>query len=116
MRRAAKVDDNQSEIVAALRGIGASVETLHRVGGGCPDLLVGWRGQNFLIEVKDGSKPPSERKLTGWQEHWHGAWRGQKAVAINVEEALAIIGARDAGDAWQHIGAVARDMVKGTIG
>ena len=115
MRRAAKVDDNQGEIVAALRGVGASVELLHRVAGGCPDLLVGWRGQNFLIEVKDGAKPPSERKLTGWQQDWHAAWRGSVAVVTTVDEALAAIGAKDANDCWQHIGAVAQGMVKGTV-
>ena len=41
MRRAARTDANQAEIVAALRGVGASVQPLHAVGQGCPDLLVG---------------------------------------------------------------------------
>ena len=34
MRRAAKVDANQREVVAALRGAGASVQLLHAVGEG----------------------------------------------------------------------------------
>jgi hypothetical protein len=41
LRRASKVDANQREVVAALRGAGASVQLLHAVGEGCPDLLVG---------------------------------------------------------------------------
>jgi hypothetical protein len=56
VRRAAKVDANQREVVAALRGAGASVQLLHAVGEGCPDLLVGYKGLTMLLEVKDGSK------------------------------------------------------------
>lgn len=88
MRRAAKVDANQAEIVAALRKIGASVQPLHAVGAGCPDLLVGWRGMTSLLEVKDGSKPPSARKLTEDQVKWHAEWRGQVTVVSTVEEAI----------------------------
>lgn len=92
MRRAAKVDANQAEIVADLRAIGATVQLLHAVGEGCPDILVGFRGSNRLIEIKDGNKPPSARKLTPAQEDWHASWRGQVAVAENIEQALSIIG------------------------
>jgi hypothetical protein len=91
MRRAAKVDANQAEIVEALRKIGASVQSLHAVGQGCPDLLVGWRGIVSLLEVKDGSKPPSARKLTEDQVKWHAEWRGQVAVVENVEQAIEAI-------------------------
>ena len=91
MRRAAKVDQNQSEIVAALRKIGATVQPLHGVGSGCPDLLVGYRGVNYLVEVKDGSKPPSARKLTPDQVEWHINWRGQVAVADSRDAAIAVI-------------------------
>jgi hypothetical protein len=88
MRRAAKVDANQADIVAALRKIGASVQTLHSVGQGCPDILVGWRGMNTILEIKDGKKPPSARKLTEDQVIWHETWRGQVAVVETVEQAI----------------------------
>jgi hypothetical protein len=88
MRRAAKVDANQAEIVAALRKIGASVQPLHAVGAGCPDLLVGWRGITTLLEVKDGKKPPSARKLTEDQVRWHAEWRGQVTVVETIEQAI----------------------------
>lgn len=91
MRRAAKVDDNQNEIVAALRKVGASVQPLHAVGQGCPDILVGFRRQNYLIEIKDGNKPPSKRKLTPDQERWHRDWLGQVSVAENVDQAFLAI-------------------------
>lgn len=92
MRRAAKVDANQSEIVAALRGVGCSVQPLHAVGGGVFDLLVGKGGTNWLVECKDGSKPPSARRLTPDQREWHDAWRGNVAVVKDVSEALTLVG------------------------
>ena len=95
MRRAAKVDRNQAEIVAALRGIGASVQPLHAVGQGCPDLLVGWRGINLLIEVKDWRASNTDRKLNPIQQEWHGGWKGQVAKVETVDAALAILGVLD---------------------
>lgn len=91
MRRAARVDANQSVIIGALLSVGASVQTLASMGGGVPDLLVGFKGRNILIEVKDGSKPASARQLTGDQIDWHCKWRGQVAVIENVEQALALL-------------------------
>ena len=92
-RRAAAVDANQAEIVAALRAAGVSVHSLHREGGGCPDLLCGYRGVTQLLEVKDGSKPPSARKLTPDQKEWFAAWRGSPVCVVdNVAEALAVFG------------------------
>ena len=93
MRRAAKVDANQSDIVAALRMAGATVQPLHAVGKGCPDLLVGYQRVNYLLEVKDGSKVPSAQKLTEDQVEWHELWRGQSAVVNDVKSALLAIGA-----------------------
>lgn len=89
--RAAKVDDNQAEIVKALRKIGASVQPLHTVGGGVPDLLVGMAGRNFLLEVKDGAKMPSAQKLTPDQVGWHKEWLGQVEVVNSIEQAIIAI-------------------------
>lgn len=50
-----RVDANQRSIVADLRAIGATVEDLHEVGDGCPDIAVGFRGQNYLFEIKTES-------------------------------------------------------------
>lgn len=89
MRRAAKVDDNQAEIVAALRAAGCTVQPLHTVGNGCPDLAVSHsRCGNLFMEVKDGSLPPSARRLTPDQERWHRDWRGPVVVVTSADEAL----------------------------
>lgn len=91
--RAAKIDENQPEIVKALRNIGASVQSLAAVGTGVPDLLVGFRGTNFLLEIKDGKKPPSQRKLTEDQVKWHQAWMGKPVCVVeSTNDALKAIG------------------------
>lgn len=91
MRKAAKTDRNQTEVVNALRQVGASVQSLAATGKGCPDLLVGYRGINYLMEVKDGDKPPSARELTIDQKHWHSLWRGSVYVVKSTDEALKIL-------------------------
>jgi Holliday junction resolvase len=74
MRKYGKIDENQNELVEYLRMAGAKVLIMSNMGGGCPDLLVGWRGKLTMVEVKDGKKPPSQRKLTTDQEEFHSEW------------------------------------------
>lgn len=92
MRRAAKVDANQSDIVDVLRAAGATVQPIHMIGKGCPDLLVGFRGRNYLLEVKDMDQPPSKRRLTDDEAEWHFKWNGQVTVVEDPIEALRVIG------------------------
>jgi hypothetical protein len=94
MRRAARVDANQQAIIIALRQVGASVQPLHQVGKGCPDLLVGYMKANYVLEVKDGMKPPSDRQLTAEQQEWHAKWRGRVVTVMDAREALEAIGVR----------------------
>ena len=93
MRRAARVDVNQSEIVRALLDAGCKVTLLHQVGGGCPDLLVMTREKKFaLVEVKDGNQPPSAKKLTTAEEKWHKAHEGGPVYIIeSVDEAISVL-------------------------
>lgn len=93
MRRAAKVDSNHAAIVRQLRQVGATVQSLASQGQGCPDLLVGYRGANHLLEVKDGAKSPSKQQLTPDEARWHQEWRGQVVVVRSADEALAAVGA-----------------------
>lgn len=91
-RRAARTDDNQTEIVQALRQCGCSVQSLAMVGQGVPDILVGFRGRNWLFEIKDGSKPPSRRSLTDDEQTWHLRWEGQVDTVEHVDDALRLLG------------------------
>ena len=92
MRRAAKVDDNQADIVDALRKIdGVTVRSTAMVGDGFPDICVGFRGKSFNFELKDPSKPPSKRKLTKDQQKFHKEWTGHVHVAETVKDIIDVI-------------------------
>lgn len=91
MRRAAHVDANQKAIVEALRKAGASVQSLAAVGKGVPDLLVGWRGRNVLMECKNGEKLNGNKLMTDDQEVWIKRWTGQVVVVLTPQEAVAAL-------------------------
>ena len=88
--RAARVDANQSEIVAALRKAGVFVQILSAVGEGVPDLLTAYNGLWSLLEVKDSAKSPSAQKLTSVQITWHATAKQYAPVYVvnNVEQAM----------------------------
>lgn len=90
--RAAKIDANQNEIVEALRKSGCTVQILSSVGKGCPDILVGRGGDNYLLEIKDGNKPKSSQKLTPDQIDWHSKWNGSVYVVNSIELAFTAVG------------------------
>jgi hypothetical protein len=87
MRRAAKVDANQSEIVEALRKVGVSVQSLASIGRGCPDLVAAKGAQAWLIEVKGPNGT-----LTPDQQEWIANWRGPVHIVRTVDEALQLVG------------------------
>lgn len=91
-RRAARVDDNHHEIVKAFRCAGASVKPVHTVKG-FVDLIVGINGRNLLIEVKDGSKAQSRRKLTECEQAFHDSWKGKIFIVESVDDVAKILGA-----------------------
>ena len=85
MRYAARVDANQQQVVSALRAAGAYVWII-----GLPvDLLVGFNGQTFLVEIKDGPK----KALTRLQQDFFGNWIGGSLHHIDgPDDALSMIG------------------------
>ena len=85
MRYAKRVDANQDQIVSALRAAGAYVWPI-----GLPvDLLVGFRGHTWLMEVKDGPK----KRLTPLQADFFESWAGGTLARIDgPEAALRMIG------------------------
>jgi hypothetical protein len=88
MRTHGKVDANHTEIVQALRDIGASVQSLASLGNGCPDILVGWMGNNYLMEIKSPGG-----KLTPDESEWDRMWQGDNSIVYSIDDALTIIGA-----------------------
>lgn len=92
---AKRVDDNHSEIVKGVRAVGGEVQSLAAVGKGCVDVLVAFRGCWYVAEIKDGSKPPSRRKLTDDEIDWHKKFAPHAPVHIwtSLDDALRTIGA-----------------------
>lgn len=94
-------DANESTIIIALVQVGATVQQLNEKG--VPDLLVGYQGRTFLIEVKnpeDTTGPKGGKRTQGRgclrpaQVIWFAAWKGVPVVeVINADEALVAIGA-----------------------
>ncbi len=86
MRLAAKVDNNQAEIVRALRDIGCTVLSLAAIGHGIPDLLVARQGRMFLIECKSPGG-----KLEATQHIWRQTWAAPVYVVYGVPDALNVV-------------------------
>lgn len=84
LRYAQRKDANQRGIVDALVALGCDVFVTHEP----VDLIVGFRGKTMLLEVKDGNKPPSERRHTPAQKKFHATWRGHKATVLSADEAI----------------------------
>ena len=79
MRRAARVDANQQAIVAALRAAGAYVWIISLP----VDLLVGYKGRTFLMEIKTTSK----KRLTGLQADFFQYWPGGTLCRVDSPQA-----------------------------
>ena len=80
MRRAAKIDANQTEIVDAFRKLGCCVQSLAALGKGVPDIMVSLGGITWLVEIKSGKS-----KENPLQTAWASSWLGCRAVVRDIE-------------------------------
>ena len=82
-------DLNQDDIVKALRRIGCTVYVIGRP----LDLLVGYRGKNFVIDCK---KPGfTDKDLTPFQRKFREEWRGQRSFVDTPEAAIRVVMEKD---------------------
>lgn len=87
-----RTDKNQSEIVRTLRAVGATVTDTSMVGGGFPDLVVGFCKKDFKMEIKN---PNARGKLRTSQIIFQEYWKGEPVhVVETVEDALKVIGVK----------------------
>lgn len=93
-----KRDENEPAIIAALERVGATVEQIP-TGKGVPDLLCGFKGLNYLLEVK-----MPKGQLNSKQEKWHSKWNGQKCIVRNESDALSAIGLGDLDERCRRAG------------
>lgn len=87
MRRAARTDDNQHELVEALKKIGAKCYFI----GKPVDLLVGFRGRNLLLEVKRPDKRGQASAITKAQKDFIETWPGDVSIVYSIEEAVSAV-------------------------
>ena len=86
MRRAAKRDVSEPEIVSTLIDAGFTVHRLSAAG--VPDLLVGFRSRTWLVECKSSHKGYG-KGLNPLQQRFADTWRGSPVVILrNGEEAM----------------------------
>lgn len=83
--RAKRTDVNQKDIVQALRTFGATVVDLSGVGKGCPDLLIGFQNETYLIEIKKDSKAKFTEQQLQFNEKWNG---GKLARIETIDQAI----------------------------
>ena len=96
-RIAAKVDDNQKQVEAALKAVGAWYQSV----GQPYDLLVNFRDKWYVMEVKDGNKPMSKQHLTDAQLRTLADLKCQGVSLVRTpDEALCVIGMKK----WEDIG------------
>jgi Holliday junction resolvase len=85
--RAKRIDENQHDIVRALRRIGCSVYITSGLGHDFPDLVVGFRGANYLVECKRSEKA----RLTQGQKRFFDHWLGQVTRINSVDDAIRFV-------------------------
>jgi hypothetical protein len=87
LRTVSRVDTNQPAVVKALRAIGCSILYTHQLKN-CFDILVGYRGRTFLMEIKATEKD----QLTAGEAEFQRTWRGSPYhIVYSVDQALAIV-------------------------
>lgn len=91
MKTKPRLDANHLMIVTTLRRLGVKVQSLAAIGRGCPDLLCSFQGRTFVVEVKDGRKSPSERKLTPLEHDWISQWAGEVWVVETLEDCTRVL-------------------------
>lgn len=91
--RVCRVDANQKKIVEALRNAGASVKLVHTVKNFC-DAIVAYNSSIYIVEIKDGTKSASTKKLTPGEQGYKDEIESRGCayhVVENVRQALEMI-------------------------
>ena len=91
MRVRARKDSNHKKVVAMFRELGATVLDTAQLGFGAPDLVIAYNNKNVLVEIKDGSLPPSKRKLTEDEKQFHAMWKGHIVVINDLKDVIELM-------------------------
>ncbi len=92
MRRAAKKDANHNDIADFFKKAGCAVLDLSQLKN-CCDMAITKYGLTVMIEVKDGSLPPSKRALTPGECEFRDYWEscnGWWELVETIEDAKSL--------------------------
>ena len=89
MRTAARKDANHVQIVELFKILGWSVLDIAQLKN-CCDIFVSKHNITIAIEIKDGEKPPSQRKLTDGELKFKNEWKGLYEIVICDDDVLNI--------------------------
>ncbi len=89
-RFAARKDSNHRACVNAFRVLGCLVQPVS--GKGIADLVVGCGDRMRWVEVKDGAKVKSARKLTPEQVTFHALWSEHVHIVESVGDVMRLVG------------------------
>lgn len=85
-------DNNHKSIVNSLSQLpGIKIHDISSVGGGIGDILLGFRGKNFLFEIKNPEQCEAHKRLTSAEKKFHETWTGQISTVESVEDILTAI-------------------------
>ena len=87
--RGKRVDENQKAILDDLKRLHINYFVASDVGAGFPDIVIGFRGINWFIEIKTETG-----KQTKSQIKFEKEWQGQYAICRSTEQVLEVIGAK----------------------
>ena len=92
MRARPRKDANHTDIVGTFRACHCSVLDTASLGNGAPDLVVALNSKTtILIEIKDGTKPPGQRKLTPDEEKFKDNWKGDYRIVTSVDDVIQLL-------------------------
>lgn len=83
-RARAKPDDNQTHLVKFIRKLGASWQHTHTIPGAL-DGIIGWRGIDQRVEIKNPDQTPAKRRLTDAEKETFDTWKGRRPVVIETQ-------------------------------
>lgn len=91
MRKFGRTDTNHTDIRRAVEKIGWSAWSTASLGDGFPDLICAKAKRTVLLEIKDGSRQPSKRKLTDDEREFFAHWPGECYLVESIDDALRVL-------------------------
>lgn len=86
MRLRARVDANQAQLVAYAVARGASWLSMSKLGRGCPDGILGFRGETYLVEIKT-----PKGTLTDDQREFLRTWNGGPVHILRTTDDVEVL-------------------------